>query len=89
MAILKDEQAELEALRAQNAKLKAALESRNNRALSWKVSEKGAVSIYGMGRFPVTLYPTQIRKLDGVWNDLTAWVEVEIEAGRLKASKFD
>ena len=89
MAILKDEQAELEALRRQNADLKAKLEARNNRALSWKVSEKGAVSIYGMGRFPVTLYLTQIRKLDKVWADFTAWVEAEAEAGNLKASKYD
>ena len=47
--------AELERLRAENAKLK----SKDSAGLSLKVSEKGAVSLYGMGRFPVTLYKEQ------------------------------
>jgi hypothetical protein len=47
--------AELERLRTENAKLK----SKDSAALSLKVSEKGAVSLYGMGRFPVTLYKEQ------------------------------
>jgi hypothetical protein len=46
---------ELERLRAENAKLK----SKDSAGLSLKVSEKGAVSLYGMGRFPVTLYKEQ------------------------------
>ena len=46
---------ELESLRAENAKLK----SKDSAGLSLKVSEKGAVSLYGMGRFPVTLYKEQ------------------------------
>ena len=51
--------AELERLRAENAKLK----SKDSAGLSLKVSEKGAVSLYGMGRFPVTLYREQWEKL--------------------------
>jgi hypothetical protein len=47
--------AELERLRAENDKLK----NRNAGGLTLKVSEKGAVSLYGMGRFPVTLYKEQ------------------------------
>ena len=47
--------AELERLRAENAQLK----NKNTSGLSLKVSEKGAVSLYGMGRFPVTLYKEQ------------------------------
>ena len=47
--------AELERLRAENAKLK----SKDSAGLSLKVSVKGAVSLYGMGRFPVTLYKEQ------------------------------
>ena len=47
--------AELERLRAENAKLKG----KDSAGLSLKVSEKGAVSLYGMGRFPVTLYKEQ------------------------------
>jgi len=45
-------QEELERLKAENAALKA----RGSRAVSLKVSEKGGVSVYGLGRFPVTLY---------------------------------
>ena len=48
-------QAELERLRAENAKLK----NKDKGGISLKVSEKGAVSLYGMGRFPVTLYKEQ------------------------------
>ena len=47
--------AELERLRAENTKLK----SKDAAGLSLQVSEKGAVSLYGMGRFPVTLYKEQ------------------------------
>jgi hypothetical protein len=52
-------QAELERLRAENAKLK----TKGTGGLSLKVSEKGAVSLYGMGRFPVTLYKEQWLRL--------------------------
>ncbi len=48
-------QAELERLRAENAQLK----NKDKNGLSLKVSEKGALSLYGMGRFPVTLYKEQ------------------------------
>jgi len=48
-------QAELERLRAENAQLK----NKDKAGLNLKVSEKGAVSLYGMGRFPVTLYKEQ------------------------------
>jgi hypothetical protein len=44
--------AELERLRKENAALKKGASS----GVRLKVSEKGAVSVYGMGRFPVTLY---------------------------------
>ena len=54
-----DMQAELERLRAENEALK-----RPGRGqLSVRVSEKGAVSVYGLGRFPVTLYKEQWEKL--------------------------
>lgn len=55
-----DLKAELERLRAENAALKGGAAKPK-----LKVSEKGAVSIYGMGRFPVTLYKEQwLRLLD-------------------------
>ena len=56
-----DLKAELERLRKENASLKKSAGS----SIRMKVSEKGAVSIYGMGRFPVTLYKEQwVRLLD-------------------------
>ena len=54
-----DLKAELERLRNENASLKKSAESN----IRMKVSEKGAVSVYGMGRFPVTLYKEQWLKL--------------------------
>lgn len=54
-----DVKAELERLRAENA----ALKSRGARSVSLKVSEKGGLSVYGLGRFPVTLYKEQWAKL--------------------------
>ena len=55
-------QAELERLRRENEQLK---QQRGSRGVSMKVSEKGGVSVYGLGRFPVTLYKEQwLRLLD-------------------------
>jgi hypothetical protein len=55
--------AELDKLRAENEALKAKGKG-GERALLFKVSEKkGALSIYGMGRFPVTLYKSQWKRL--------------------------
>ena len=51
--------AELERLRAENDRLK----QRGSRSTSLKVSEKGGVSVYGLGRFPVTLYKEQWLKI--------------------------
>ncbi len=54
---------EIERLRAENESLKR----REPKGLSLKVSQKGGVSVYGLGRFPVTLYKEQwIRLLDMV-----------------------
>ncbi|MFN7728230.1 MAG: hypothetical protein ACK5P7_03660 [Bdellovibrio sp.] len=55
-----DMKAELERLRAENAALK---NKPARGTISMKVSEKGALSVYGMGRFPVTLYKEQWTKL--------------------------
>ena len=51
--------AEIERLKAENS----ALKSSPAKALSFKVSTKGAVSVYGLGRFPVTLYKQQWERL--------------------------
>ena len=52
-------QAELERLRAENEALKKPARGQ----MSLKVSEKGGLSVYGLGRFPVTLYREQWEKL--------------------------
>lgn len=54
-----DMKAELERLRQENAALKKG----GAKGISMKVSEKGGLSIYGLGRFPVTLYKEQWTKL--------------------------
>jgi hypothetical protein len=68
-----DEQSEVERLRAENEALKA--RQRSSGTLTFKVSEKGAVSVYGLGRFPVTLYQEQWDKLLAAVNDLRAFID--------------
>ena len=55
--------AELERLKKENEALKAAQSKTKPGQFTLKVSEKGAVSVYGLGRFPVTLYQEQWAKL--------------------------
>lgn len=84
MAILAD--LTQEQLLAEIARLKAsneALRQAKARAVSWKVSEKGAVSVYGLGRFPVTLYYSQWVKLAKAMGDIMAFVELCHENGEL------
>jgi hypothetical protein len=63
--------AELERLRAENERLK----NRPGRGTSLKVSEKGGVSVYGLGRFPVTLYKEQWTKLLAMADDIKAFIK--------------
>jgi hypothetical protein len=65
-----DVQAELERLKAENERLKGA----QSRGMSMKVSEKGALSVYGLGRFPVTLYKEQWTKLLAMADDIKAFL---------------
>ena len=65
-----DLKAELERLRNENAALKR--ESASGTQL--KVSEKGAVSVYGLGRFPVTLYKEQWWRLLDMSSDIRAFI---------------
>ena len=66
-----DVKAELERLRAENERLK----QRGGRPTPLKVSEKGGVSVYGLGRFPVTLYKEQWIKLLGMTDDIRAFIQ--------------
>jgi len=63
--------AELERLRAENDRLK----QRSSRATSLKVSEKGGVSLYGLGRFPVTLYKEQWARLLDMADEIRAFIK--------------
>lgn len=64
-------QAELDRLRAENEALKS---GNRGKELSFKVSPKGAVSVYGMGRFPVTLYKEQWLRLLDKSGELLAFI---------------
>lgn len=68
-----DLKAEIERLKAENASLKQ--KKPVGGSLSMKVSEKGALSIYGMGRFPVTLYKEQWLKLLGISEEIKQFIK--------------
>jgi hypothetical protein len=76
-----DLKAELERLRSENAALKKGAAT----GITMKVSEKGAISIYGMGRFPVTLYKEQWLKLLAMSDDIRAFIVAN--EGRLKTKE--
>jgi hypothetical protein len=67
--------AELERLRKENAALKKGASS----GIRLKVSEKGAVSVYGMGRFPVTLYKEQWLRLLDIADEIRAFIAANEE----------
>jgi len=59
-----------EVLQAENALLKKQL----NRGIHLKVSEKGGISLYGLGRFPVTLYREQWEKIVELSEAITKFI---------------
>jgi hypothetical protein len=63
--------AEIERLKAENEKLKSPTRGQ----ISLKVSEKGGVSVYGLGRFPVTLYKEQWSKLLATGDQIKSFIE--------------
>lgn len=71
MASQEELQKELERLRAENEALKRPARGQ----MSLKVSEKGALSVYGLGRFPVTLYREQWEKLLGMADDIRRFIQ--------------
>jgi hypothetical protein len=75
-----DLQAELQRLRAENEQLKKAGRGK----VAMKVSEKGALSVYGMGRFPVTLYKEQWLKLLSMGDEIKAFIDANQESLKSK-----
>ena len=63
---------ELERLRAENERLKKG----SSKGMTLRVSEKGGVSVYGLGRFPVTLYKEQWKKLLDMSEEIRNFMEV-------------
>tara|TARA_R110002033_G_scaffold140730_1_gene179439 strand:- start:562 stop:828 length:267 start_codon:yes stop_codon:yes gene_type:complete len=75
-ADLKKKNTELETLQAELAAVKLQLaESKKAKPLSLKVSQKGAVSVYGLGRFPVTLYPGQMARLLSIKEEIETFID--------------
>ena len=70
---------ELERLRSENAALKQGAAT----GITMKVSEKGGLSVYGMGRFPVTLYKEQWLKLLDMSEDIRVFIKAN--EGTLKS----
>ena len=74
LAQVKSMEERLAELEAQNAALQARLASRVGKP-SMKVSDKGAVSLYGLGRFPVTLYASQWDRLLGCGLEIKSFIQ--------------
>lgn len=74
-----DMKKELERLRSENAALKKGAAT----GISMKVSEKGGLSVYGMGRFPITLYKEQWLKLLDMTEEIRAFIAAN--EGTMKA----
>jgi hypothetical protein len=68
-----DLQAQLDALKAENEAMKVAAASKP-KTMSMKVSEKGGLSVYGLGRFPVTLYVQQWERLFSIVDEVKAFI---------------
>ena len=66
-----DLKAELERLKAENERLKG----QSTRGVTLKVSEKGGVSVYGLGRFPVTLYKEQWARILAMADDIRLFIK--------------
>ena len=73
-----------EELKAQLAELQKQTGAKRSGALDFRVGEKGGVSVYGLGRFPVTLYYEQWIRLLGAVPELKSFLEEQKSAGKLK-----
>ncbi len=71
-------------LKARLSELEKQTAGRRTGELQFKVGEKGGVSVYGLGRFPVTLYYEQWVRLLDAGTELRAFLEENKGNGRLK-----
>lgn len=86
MAVLPNLAQQLAEAQALIAKQQALLEAMNKpKALTMKVSEKGALSIYGLGRFPVTLYRGQWERLIAHSSAIKAFIDTNAALLAVKA----
>lgn len=76
-------QAEIEEMKAKLAAAQKASKS----GLTMKVSQKGAVSLYGMSRFPVTLYRNQWEKVLDMADDIRAFIDANADQLKMKDKK--
>lgn len=76
--------AEMTAMIERIKELEAKLAKKNTGRMTLKVSAKGAVSVYGMGKFPVTLYGEQWERLLGFGDEIKAFIEANKPALKVK-----
>lgn len=79
--------AELAKLRAENDALKRDKTKTQAQGLTLKVSQKGAVSVYGLGRWPITLYREQMTRLLDAKEDILAYIEANSGALKTKGDE--
>jgi len=75
--------AELERIKSENEALKRTL----SRGLSLKISEKGGLSVYGLGRFPVTLYKEQWLRLLDLADEIRAFIKANEKQLKAKEAR--
>jgi hypothetical protein len=76
-----------EELMARIADLEKQVTGKKSGRMDFKVSEKGGVSVYGLGRFPVTLYYEQWQRLLGAADDLKTFLEANKDKLKLKTAE--
>ena len=76
-----------EELMARIADLEKQVTNKRSGRMDFKVSEKGGVSVYGLGRFPVTLYYEQWQRLLGAADELRTFLEANKDKLKLKTAE--
>jgi len=78
-----------EEMKAKPSQLEKEVETKKRSGdLIFKVGEKGGVSVYGLGRFPITLYPEQWEKLLSMEADIRAFIAVHFDGDKILIDNF-